>query len=127
MLTWIIAAGMVALFTSLVIVFINAILDLFDKVVNGIKRWVLAKKAMRVTRNGTVEAATVTVNENGDVHVHQDVTSKSISIDDIDDPLLKEEALRAIQYARERNRDAALVEAKMDEEIEAEIRRRRYA
>ncbi len=127
MLIWIILAAMVAGFTALTIIFLNAILDLYDKVVKGIKKWVMAKKAMRVKRDGTVEATTVTVNEYGDVQVHSDVTSETISIDDIDDPILKEQALNAQRLAKERNKESAIVEAKMDKEVEDEIRRRRSA
>lgn len=125
MLTWIILAAMVAGFTALTIIFFNAILDLYDKVINGIKKLVMAKKTLRVKRDGTVEATTTTVNENGDIQVHSDVTSETISIDEIDDPILKEQALKAQRLAKENNKESALIEAKMDKEAENEIRRRR--
>lgn len=129
MLTWIIAAGMVALFTSLVIIFINAILDLYDAVVKGIKKYIMAKKAMKVSKNGKVEAATVTVDEKGNVQVHTDVKSETLS--ESDKNKLDPEMLKAIEkakaQAKRENVDAVFVEAKMDAETEAEIRRRRSA
>lgn len=85
----------------------------------------MAKKTLRVKRDGTVEATTTTVNENGDIQVHSDVTSETISIDEIDDPILKEQALKAQRLAKENNKESALIEAKMDKEAENEIRRRR--
>lgn len=115
LLTWIVTAAAVALFTSMVIIFMNAILTLYDKIVEKIKRRWLAKKAVKIRGDGKVEPATVVLDDNGNVTGYTDVIAEPIDPDEVDDALAEK-----IRNAKKKNQK--YVEVEMSEEVENELR-----
>ena len=92
MFTFIITAAIFAAFTTAVVVFFNAFMDFFDLVVQGIKALFRAIKVMIMNKEGKVEAAVLTENENGSMAIVRDTTQ----VEPVDaNEIMKNDDLRA--------------------------------
>jgi hypothetical protein len=120
MITWILAALMVAAFSATVVIFFNILLDLFDWVVTNVKRLFKAIKVLRV-KNDKAEVGVLTVDKSGNTTIRTEPKAEKVNIGQLD-PKLKEKVLEAQSQVEG---DTVLVETEITEEAEAKIRERR--
>lgn len=121
MITWILAALMVAAFSAAVVVFFNILLDLFDWVVTNVKRLFKAIKVLLVKKTGEVGSGVIQIDKNGKTVLRTPPEEKKLDIEQLD-PELKKKVLKAQSQVEG---DTVLVETEITEEAEEKIRERR--
>lgn len=119
MIEIIITAFLIALFNTAVIVFFNALLDIYDRVIKIVKK---AIKIIRVnTRNNMAKAGVISRDWYGNRQFHGEPNSEPLNIDELPGSL-REKVLSAVQQSRRMGEKYCDVEVNMSESAENMIR-----